>query len=98
MRISLNEIKKLVPEAGEIDTQELVKLIGSRLVEVEETINLAPKYQGIYVVKVVECEAIPETHLHLCKIDAGQAAEQINRDNDGLIQVVCGAPNVRAGM
>ena len=52
MRISLNEIKKLVPEAGKIETQELVKLIGSRLVEVEEAINLAPKYEGIYIVKV----------------------------------------------
>ena len=89
MRISLNEIKKLVPEAGKIETQELVKLIGSRLVEVEEAINLAPKYEGIYIVKVVECEAIPETHLHLCKIDAGKS---------DLIQVVCGAPNVKAGM
>lgn len=89
MRISLNEIKKLVPAASKITTQELVKLIGSRLVEVEETIDLAPKYDGIKIVKVVECEAIPETHLHLCKIDAGEK---------DLIQVVCGAPNVHQDM
>ena len=89
MLISLNEIKKLVPEAAKVETSELVKLIGSRLVEVEGTIDLAPKYAGIKIVKVVECEAIPETHLHLCKIDAGEK---------DLIQVVCGAPNVHAGM
>ena len=98
MRVSLNEIKKLVPEAGKIKTDELVKLIGSRLVEVEETIDLAPKYAGIYIVKVVECEAIPETHLHLCRVDAGSAAGHVKRGDDGLVQVVCGAPNVKAGM
>ena len=89
MLISLNEIKKLVPAAAKVGTNELVKLIGSRLVEVEGTTDLAPKYAGIKIVKVVECEAIPETHLHLCKIDAGQKE---------LIQVVCGAPNVHADM
>ncbi len=88
MRISLNEIKKLVPAAAEIETSELVKLIGARLVEIEETIDLSEKYKGIYIVKVVECEAIPDTHLHLCQIDNGVEK----------IQVVCGAPNVRAGM
>ena len=89
MLISLNEIKKLVPEAKEVETKELVKLIGARLVEVEGTIDLAPKYAGIKVVKVETCEAIPETHLHLCQINAGEK---------DLIQVVCGAPNVHAGM
>ena len=89
MRISLNEIKKLVPAAAKVETAELVRLIGSRLVEVEETIDLAPKYQNIYIVKVVECEPIEGTHLHLCQIDAGQAVP---------VQVVCGAPNVHAGM
>ena len=87
MRISLNEIKKLVKEAAEVDADELIKLIGSRLVEVEEKIDLTPKYAGIYIVKVVECEAIPDTHLHLCQIETPEK-----------VQVVCGAPNVHAGM
>lgn len=112
MKISLNEIKKLVPEAAKVDTDELIKLIGSRLVEVEEKIDLAPKYQGAYIVKVVECEAIPDTHLHLCKIDAGDISFSDHKPGQaplnvpekdivaasGYIQVVCGAPNVRAGM
>ncbi len=87
MKISLGEIKKLVPY--DISTTELVDLIGSRLVEVEEAIDLAPKYQGVYIVKVVECQPLEGTHLSLCQIDAGR---------DALIQVVCGAPNVYAGM
>ncbi|MBQ6355418.1 phenylalanine--tRNA ligase subunit beta [Candidatus Saccharibacteria bacterium] len=88
MKISLNEIKKLVPKAAEIETDELVRLIGSRLVEVEGTEDWSEKYNNIYIVKVVACEAIPDTHLHLCQIDDGK---------DG-VQVVCGAPNVHEGM
>ncbi len=89
MLISLNEIKKLVPEAKNIDATELIKLIGARLVEVEGSLDLTPKYAGIKIVKVETCEAIPETHLHLCQIDSGKK---------DLVQVVCGAPNVHAGM
>lgn len=89
MLVSLNEIKKLVKIPENVSTEELVKLIGSRLVEVEGTIDLSKKYKGIKIVKVVSAEAIPETHLHLCQIDAGEKE---------TVQVVCGAPNVRAGM
>ncbi|MBR3220379.1 phenylalanine--tRNA ligase subunit beta [Candidatus Saccharibacteria bacterium] len=71
MKISLNEIKKLVKIPEDISTSDLVQLIGSRLVEVEEKIPLSPKYEKSTIVKVVECEPIPETHLHLCQIDTG---------------------------
>lgn len=87
MRISLNWLKKYVDI--KIPNEELEKIIDSRLVEIEEIIDESKKYDNIFIVKVVECEAIPETHLHLCKIDAGKSE---------LVQVVCGAPNVHAGM
>ena len=89
MLVSLNEIRKMVEIPAGVSTEELVKLIGSRLVEVEGTIDLSKKYKGIKIVKVVSCEAIPETHLHLCQIAAGTGSN---------IQVVCGAPNVHEGM
>jgi phenylalanyl-tRNA synthetase beta chain len=87
MKISLNEIKKYVDI--KISADELVKLIGSRLVEVEGTEDLSPKYKNIYIVKVIDCKDIEGTHLHLCQIDAGK---------EDLVQVVCGAPNVHKGM
>ncbi len=93
MKISLNWLKKYVDI--DVNNGDLEKLIDSRLVEIEEVIDESKKYDNIFIVKVVECEAIPETHLHLCKVDAGKhelAGE------DGLVQVVCGAPNVHAGM
>lgn len=86
MKISLNALKKYVDI--DIPTDELLKLIGSRLVEIEGTESLAEKYEGIKIVKVVECEKIPETHLSLCQIF----------DGEKNVQVVCGAPNVHEGM
>jgi len=41
------------------------------------------------VARIVECSEIPDTHLHLLKVDDG---------GEELRQVVCGAPNARAGL
>ena len=87
MRISLNWLKQYVNIP--VSDEELVRLIGARLVEVEGVIDETHKYDKIYVVRVVTAEKIPETHLTLCQIDNG---------GEELIQVVCGAPNVREGM
>lgn len=87
MKISLNAIKEYVDI--DISTDELIKLIGSRLVEIEGFEDLSEKYKGIKVVKVAECEPIPDTHLSLCQIDNGSKEKT---------QVVCGAPNVKQGM
>ena len=87
MKISVNWLKKYVDI--KIPDDELIRLIGARLVEVEGIIDETHKYDNIYVVKVEKAEKIPNTHLTIC---------QINDGGDELIQVVCGAPNVREGM
>lgn len=87
MRISLNWLKKYVKIP--VSDEELIRLIGARLVEVEGVIDETAKYNNIYIVRVVTAEKIPETHLTLCQIDCGEK---------DLVQVVCGAPNVREGM
>ncbi|MDO4729783.1 MAG: phenylalanine--tRNA ligase subunit beta [Candidatus Saccharibacteria bacterium] len=96
MLISLNWLKKYVDI--DVSDDELVRLIGSRLVEVEGVIDETHKYDKIYAVKVVSAEKIPDTHLSLCAIDDGGRETDIIRDKDGNIQVMCGAPNVHAGM
>lgn len=98
MLISLNKIKQYVKTPAGITNEELLELIGSRLVEIEEVTDLASRYENIYIAKVVSCEPIPETHLSLCQIDAGKHNSKYNTLENGLIQVVCGAPNVHAGM
>ena len=90
MKISLNWLKKYVEIPKSVSNEELVRLIGARLVEVEGVIDERTKYNNVYVVRVETCEKIPNTHLTLCQINVG--------DDSGLVQVVCGAPNVHEGM
>lgn len=96
MLISLNWVKQYVKVP--VSDDELIALIGARLVEVERVIDDTHKYDKVYAVAVKSAEKIPDTHLTLCKIDDTGRAEGLPRDDDGLIQVLCGAPNVRAGM
>lgn len=97
MLVSLNWLKGGL-ETDNITDDELVKLIGARLVEVEGVIDQTGKYDKIYVVQVKYCEAIEGTHLHLCKIDDAGKATDVERDENGYVQVMCGAPNVHEGM
>jgi phenylalanyl-tRNA synthetase beta chain len=97
MIVSINWLKKFTEIDGSID--ELATLIGSRLVEIEEVVNLGEKYQGVVIAKVVECAPLEGSdHLNVTKIDDGGTVEDVERDEKGLVQVVCGAPNVRAGL
>lgn len=98
MKISLNRIKELVKIPAGVSDDELLTLIGSRLVEIEGVVELGPAYERVFVVKVVKCEHIEGTHLNLCQIDDAGKAENVKRLENGLVQVVCGAPNAHAGM
>lgn len=96
MIISLNWLKKFTDI--DMSVEELSTLIGARLVEIEEVVNLGEKYDKILVVKVVEAAKLEASdHLSLTKIDDGGVTKDIERDENGYIQVVCGAPNIKAG-
>jgi len=97
MIISVNWLKKFTDI--DVSTDELSDLIGARLVEIEGTENLSEKYKDVIIVKVIECSAVPDSdHLNLTKIDDGGRLQNVERDDNGLVQVVCGAPNVTVGM
>ena len=97
MIISVNWLKKFVPDLPEID--ELSKLIGARLVEIESIENLNEKYKDVIIARVISAKKVEGSdHLNLCKIDDGGKRDGVERDENGFIQVVCGAPNVREGL
>jgi phenylalanine--tRNA ligase, beta subunit len=98
MKVSLNVIKQLINfELPPVD--ELVRRINQQLGSVEQVENLAERYRGARVVRVVECAKHPNAdRLSVTKIDDGMAVPDVPRDENGLVQVVCGAPNVQAGM
>ncbi|MEO8105034.1 MAG: phenylalanine--tRNA ligase subunit beta [Candidatus Saccharibacteria bacterium] len=98
MKVSLNWIKQYL-DFELPPVEELVEKIGAQLGAVEEVIDLGARYQGIVIVKVVECRKLEDSdHLNICLVDDGGNTPDIAREANGLIQVVCGAPNVRVGM
>ena len=62
--------------------------------EVEGVETLGGQLDGVVVARIVECARHPEAdRLQVCQVDAGA-----HNPPDGLLQVVCGAPNARAGL
>lgn len=97
MKVSLNAIKRYTEVTLSVD--DLVARINQQLGGVEEVVNLAERYSDVVVVRVVECEKHPNADkLHVCLVDDGGAVKDVDRDENGLVQVVCGASNVHAGM
>ncbi|MDQ3123872.1 MAG: phenylalanine--tRNA ligase subunit beta [bacterium] len=100
MKVSLN----LAQEFSNVDLKSiprnvLLKRIGAQLGAVEEVIDWAPKFEGSMIIRVVKCEKHPNADkLSVCRIDDGGISQNIERGDDGLIQIVCGAPNVHADM
>lgn len=98
MNVSKNWIQRYLnfdlPEAS-----ALVAKIGSQLGEVEGVTDLTAQYSGATIVRVVECTKLEDSdHLNVCFVDDGGVVTDVERREDGLVQVVCGAPNVAAGV
>lgn len=98
MKVSLNIVRSLINfELPSVD--ELVSRVNQQLGGVEEVIDLGAKYAGARIVRIVECGKHPDAdRLSVTKIDDGGAVLDVPRDNNGYVQVVCGAPNVHADM
>ncbi len=100
MKVSLN----LAQEFSNVDLKsiprdELLKRVGAQLGAVEDVIDWAPKFEGAVIVKVTSYEKHPNADkLSVCRIDDGGKNQSVERGEDGLIQVVCGAPNVHVDM
>jgi len=97
MIISTNWLKKFTDI--DMPIEELATLIGARLVEIEEVIDYGAKFKDVIVAKVVECDKLEGSdHLNVTKLDDGGTVQDVERDEKGLVQVVCGALNIHAGM
>lgn len=72
----------------DITPQELEEKLFSCGFEVEELIEVGKDISKVVTGLVTECEPIPDTHLHVCQVDAGEC---------GQFQICCGADNVHTG-
>ena len=82
-----------------VGRDELLQRINTQLGEIESIADVGQKYAGATVVKVAEVSPHPKgDKLSLCLIDDKQQVKDVERQKSGLVQVVCGALNVKAGM
>jgi phenylalanyl-tRNA synthetase beta chain len=99
MKISRNWMNAFGGQGLDLPTNQLVEKIGAQLGAVEEVSETGSKYDGAIVVWVVSCVDHPDAdRLHVCKIDDGGAVKDVKRDDNGHVEVVCGAPNVHEDM
>lgn len=97
MKVSVNTIQQFTDVNVSVD--ELVDKINRQLGGVEEVIDLGARYADAIIVRVVTAEQHPNAdRLRVCLVDDGGVREDVPRNEEGLIQVVCGAPNARADM
>lgn len=105
MKISINSIRGFNQRYGCAEdiaphgVDDLVTKIGAQLGAVEEVIDVGSKYQGVVIVKIVSCSDHPDAdRLHVCMVDDGGKTQNVERDEHGYVQVVCGASNARQGI
>ena len=88
MKISETWLRTYVNPA--ISTEELVAQITMAGLEVDAVEPVAAQFSGVVVGVVVEMEKHPDADkLNVCKVNVGEAE---------LLQIVCGAANVRVGL
>ncbi|WP_049533065.1 phenylalanine--tRNA ligase subunit beta [Streptococcus anginosus] len=87
MLVSYKWLKELVDVT--VLSEELAEKMSTTGIEVEGVSSPAEGLSKIVVGEVISCEDVAETHLHVCQVNVGEEA---------LRQIVCGAPNIRAGI
>lgn len=86
MKLSTNFVKDYVDIDVDVKTlAEDMTRVGNEYDSAEKLINAT----NLVIGEVKECEMHPDSdHLHVCKVDVGNE----------ILQIVCGAPNVRKGL
>jgi len=88
MQFSENWLRSIVDP--KMSSDELSHLLTMSGLEVEEVEAVAPPFSNVVVAHVVDVAKHPNAdRLNVCQVDVGSGA---------LLNIVCGAPNVRAGM
>ncbi|MDN4051834.1 phenylalanine--tRNA ligase subunit beta [Massilia sp. YIM B02763] len=88
MQFSENWLRTMVDP--KMNSDELAHLLTMSGLEVEEVEAVAPPFSNVVVAEVKEVAKHPNAdRLNVCQVDVGTGT---------LLNIVCGAPNVRAGM
>lgn len=89
MKVSLNCLSQYV-DIQNISPEEIANRLTFAGVEVESLSRLASG-NNLVIGHILSCEKHPDSdHLHILKVDLGK--------EEGIKQIVCGAPNARTGL
>ena len=90
MLISCNKLKTFIKDSEQIDWLNIWDKFTIRTAEVEGVTEVGNDFDNVVIAEIKECIKHPDSdHMHLLKVDCGE---------NELIEVVCGAPNVRVGL
>lgn len=90
MLISCNKLKSHIKNSQDIDWVKIWETFTIRTAEVEGVKTVGNQIDNIVVAEIKECVDHPDSdHMHILQVDCGEKE---------LVQVVCGAPNVRKGL
>ena len=96
MKINLGWLQDYV--SWQIPEAELLERINRRLGEIEAVTEIGQNLQSAVIVRVVTASQLPGTNLQVVELDDRNSQPDLPRNKQGLVTVVCGAANVRAGM
>ena len=88
MKLSLNFVKEYIDLPEDLDAKQIAEDMTLHSSEYDEAGKLV-NATNLTIGEVVECEMHPDSdHLHVCKVNIGKE----------VLDIVCGAPNVRKGL
>ena len=89
MKISCNILKKHLKDSESIDFKDVWNKFTIRTAEVESVVEVGKNIDGVVTGKILTVVNHPDSKkLHVLTVDVGSE----------ILQIVCGAPNVREGM
>ncbi len=88
MKFNVNWLAGIIERP--LQPEQLAEQLTSAGLEVDTVEPAAEQFSGVIIARIIECEQHPDAdRLRVCKVDAG---------GDEPVQIVCGAPNARAGL
>ena len=88
MKLSLNFVKDYIDLPEELTVEKIAEDMTIHSSEYDQAGKLI-NATNLTIGEVIECEMHPDSdHLHVCKVDVGTE----------ILNIVCGAPNVRKGL
>lgn len=100
MRVSMAWLKELLPtdKLDSIELKDLAYQLDMTGTAVEAINTTGAALEGVYIGQIVSKEHHPDSDkLWVTRVNVGPVGADVGAEDDGLLQIVCGAQNFEAG-